>query len=297
MGVVYNLSKPCRCHMNNDGFCIVDDRSRISFSTRYRSASYSETASSLYHTCLLTICRVGHIHDATSQGSLPGTRDQLKTIQTIEKARDTSKDLLALSANRIVRARSVSYDDRFRDSAKALEGPIHQSRFDLVPSVESASIDSKPQLRRKSLGDSPTAVPRKLLIDTVKERQAAGIPQEQQVISSFSKSNDYAADVPLPSSRFSMRLVDRTKRRQHGTTAIAGKSEKREREDSDDDITQIPVERKKAKRRTLKVTVSVKAHEAKGEFSASPVKPGDQPSLFDVARRDYPISWTMAEAH
>ena len=303
MGVLYNFSMPCRCQLNHAGFSPIDDRSLL-FSTRYRSPSYSETASTLYHTCLLNICRVGNVHGATSQRSLPGTGDQTKTSKAIEKAKDTRKNLLALPATTILRARSVSYGDIFWDSDMVLKGSIHQSRLDPInsrlnsaPLEDAATVGSKPRLRSKSLGDNSTAVQRKSLGDTIKERQATRSPQEQQIASSTSKRNESAADRPLPSSRLPKRLVDRPKWRQHGTTAIAGGSEKRKREDSDDDITQIPIERRKAKRRTLKVTVSVKAHEAKVKFSASAAKPGDQPSLFDVARKVYLMVWTIAVFH
>ena len=304
MGVLYNLLTPCRYHMNHDGFSPIDDRRLTSFSTRHCRPSYLETASSSYHTCLLNICRVGHVHSATSQRSLPGAGDQNKTNQANEKAKDTRNDLLALSGTTIVRARSVSYGDIFRVSGMVLKGSIHQSRLDainprldLAPLEDVATVGRIPRLRSKSLGDNPTAVQRKPLGDTLEERQAAKPPQEQQMIPSISKRDEYAADTPMPSSRFSKRLVDRSKWRQHGITAIAGGSEKREREDSDDDITQIPIERKKAKRRTLNVTVSIKAHDANGKFSASTMKPGDQPSLFDVARKAHLFLWTLAQVH
>ena len=301
MGVLYNLSMPCRCHTNHAGFSPIDDR-QLLFSSRHRSPSYSETASSPYHTCLLNICRVGHVRDAISKQSLPGTGDHNKSNQGIVKAKDTKNDLLALSGTTIIRARSVSYDDIFWDSDMVLKGSVRQSRRDAIKSrlnavEDAATVGSRPRLRSKSLGDNPTAAQKKPLSDIVKGRPAANPPQEQQIISSIIKRNEYAADAPLPSSRFSKRLVDRSKSRKHGTTAIAGGSEKREREDSDDDITRIPILRKKAKRRTLKVTVSVKAHEAKVKFSASPAKLGDQPSLFDVARTVYLMIWTMAEVH
>ena len=301
MGVLPNLLMPCRCHINHDGFSPIDDLPLISFSSRYRSPSRSETASISYHTCLLIICRVGYVHDATSQRSLPGIGDQLKTNQAIEKASGTRENLLAVSATRIVRARSVSYDDISQNSDMVLKGSIRQSRrgsiksrLNSVPLEDAATVGSKPRLRSKSLGDNPTAVQRPLS-DTVKGSQAADHPQEQQIIPSISKRNKYAADTPLPSSRFSKRLVDRSKLREHGTTAIAGGFKKREREDSDDDITRIPIQRKKAKGRTLKVTVSVKAHDAKVKFSASLAKPADQPSLFDVARKVYLMIWSRAE--
>ena len=284
MGVLCNLSMPCRGNVDHDGFSTIDDRPQKLFSTRYRSPSYSETASSSYLTCLLNICRVGHVHNMTSQQSLPGTGDQIKTNEANEKGKDARNNLLALSASRIVRARSVSYDDIFWDSDIVPKGSIHQSRLNSAPLEDAAAVDSKPRLRSKSLGDKPKAVERKPLIDTVKELQAAKSPQGQQRTSSISKRNDYAPDSLLPSSRFPKRLVDRSKWRQHSAATTA---KKRERENSDDDITQIPIEHKKARRRTLKITVSVKAHEAKVKFSASPAKPGDQPSLFDVARKVY----------
>ena len=290
MGVLYNLSTPCRCHMNDAGFTPIDDRA-LPFSTRYRTPSFSETASSLHHTCLLNLCRVGIVHDATSQRSLPRTGDQTETSKAIEEAKDTRKSLLELPATTILRARSVSYGNLW-DSSLVLKGSVQQSRLDTIksrldsaPLEDAVTVGSKPRLRAKSLGDNPTAVPRRPLSDTVKDCQAAESPKEQQMTSSMAKKNECDANAPLPSSRFHKRLVDRSKWRQHGTTAIAGGSGKREREDSDDDTTHIPIERKKAKRRTLKITVSVKAHETKVNFSASPAKPGDQPSLFDVARK------------
>ena len=225
MGVLYNLLMPRRCHMNHDGFSPIDDRPLTSSPTRYCSPSYSETASGSYHTCLLNICRVGHVHIATSQRSLPGAGDQNKTNRAIEEAKDTKNDLLALFGT-IVRARSVSYDDIFRDSDIVLKGAIHQSRLDAI----------KPRLDSAPLEDAAT------------------------------------------------------------TTAIAGGSEKQERKDSDDDIAQIPIERKKAKS-TRKVTVSVKAHEANGKLSASSMNPGDRPSLFEVARKVYLMVWTLAKVH
>ena len=280
--------------MNHDGFSPIDDRLPSSISTRYCSHSHSETALNSYHTGLLNICRIGQVYYAASQRSPPGAGDQNKTNQAIEKAKDTRNDLLAPSGTTIVRARSVSYDDIFRDSDTVLMGSMHESRLDAIkarldsaPLEDALIVGGKPRLRSKSLGDSPTAVERKMLRDTVKERQTAKPPQEQQINFSISKRNGYAADVPLPSSRSPKRLVDRSKWRQHGTTAIAGGSEKRKWEDSDVDITQIPIEHKKAKRRTLKVTVSVKAYEAEGKSSTSPAKPGDQSSLFDVARKVY----------
>ena len=294
MGVLYNLLLPYRHHMYHDGFSPIDDRPLTSFSTRYRSPSYSETASRSCHTCLLNICRVGQVHNATSKGSLPGAGDQDRPNQAIEKAKDRRNDLLAFSGTTIGRARSVSYDDIFRDSDMVPRDSLHQSRphaikyrLDSAPLEDAAIVGSKPRLRSKSLVDNSTAVQRKTMSDTAKERQTAKPTQEEQVTSSISKRNEYTADVPSPSPRSLKRLVDRSKWRQDGTTAIVGRYEKREREDSDDDITQIPIERKKAKRRTLKVAVSVKAHEANGKFSASTIKPGDHPSLFDVARMVY----------
>ena len=273
--------------MNHDGFSPIDDRPLTSSPTRYCSPSYSETASGSYHTCLLNICRVGHVHIATSQRSLPGAGDQNKTNRAIEEAKDTKNDLLALFGT-IFRARSVSYDDIFRDSDIVLKGAIYQSRLDAIeprldsaPLEDAATVVSKPRLGSKSLGDNPTAVQKKPLSDTVKKRPAAKPPQEQQITSSISKRNEYATDAPLPSLRFPKRLVDRSKCRQHGTTAIAGGSEKQERKDSDDDIAQIPIERQKAN----------------AKFSASGIKPGDQPSLFEVARKVYLMVWTLAKVH
>ena len=294
MVVLFNSSRPSQCHMSDDGFCIVDDRSCTSFATKYRSACYPRTASSLYHSGLLVICRLGHVRNANHQWSLPTTGNKVKANEGSGKAKHKSDGLSALSATASVPGRSICCSSGTQKSDNVLTSPIHESQLgaraqplgSLTPG-DAANVDSKPRMKSASLGDKQKGAQKKPLEESVQDRHMAESRREELKLSFSSfEDNINAADVPLPPSPSPMLLVDRSKGRNHGPAATAGRFEKRQRDDSDDEIKPNPVHFKKVMRRTLKITVSTQQHDARVLLLEILAKPCNRLSTFEVARED-----------
>lgn len=292
MGVLFNSPRTSQCHMSDDGFCIVDDRSCTSFGTKHRSTRYSRTASSLYHSFLVVICRVGHVHNANHHRSLPTTGDNKKTDEGSGKAEHTTDGPLALSTTAAVPGQSICCSAGTQESDNVLTSLIHKSRSDAkiqplgsLIAGDSANADSKPRIKSASLGDKQNGAqeePPEESISHVAESR------REELTLSFSSFDDEfnAADVPLPPSPAPMLLVDRSKGGNYGQAPTAGRFEKRRRDDSDDEITPNPVCFKRVMRRTLEITVSMRQDDAKVMLLEVVAKASNRPSTFEVARED-----------
>ncbi len=235
MGALYSSSRPSHCHTNHDGFCIVDDRSCISFATKYRSTSYSKTACSLYHSFLLVICHVGHVHDASDEQCLPGIGDQVKTTEGSTKAKYNGGGLLVPSATTRVRGLSFSCGPGTSELDNIPTGSIHQSRIgarkeplgSLGPGGP-ANIDNKPHLKPASLGDKQMASQAEVLEGFSKDQHIAQSCQKAQKVSFCRvKDNTNAATASLHPSPAPTLLVEHPKGREHGLASVASRFEKR----------------------------------------------------------------------
>ena len=291
MGVLYDSSRPPQCHMKHESFCIVDDRSSVLFSTKYRNACYSKTASSLYHSFLLVICRVGHVRDASYPRSLPEFGDHVNTNETNENAKSESNRPLAPLTTSTIRGESISCDAGNQKSVNALTGPIHQSR--LGTAIESGSlglghrvdVDSRPRLQPAGLGDAQLSSLAQPVDESIKDRRNAESRQEKQKTFFCILDNNFnAADVPLPPSPLLMPSGDRPSDREDSLASITSGIRKRLRDESDDDIIQISVSFKKAMTCTRMIAVSVQEPDHRVIISALTAQASDRPSIFDVSR-------------
>ena len=291
MGVLYNSLMPPQCHMKHESFCIVDDRSSILFSTRYLNACYSKTASSFYHSFLLVICRVGHVHDASYPRSLPEFGDHINTNETNENTKSESNRPLAPLTTSTIRGESISCDARNRKSINALTGPIHQSR--LGTAIESVSlglessvdVDSRPLLQPAALGDAQLSSLAQPVDGSIKDRRNAESRQEKhKTLFSLLDNNFNAADVPLPPSPLLMPSDDSPRDREDSLASITSGIRKRLRDESDDDIIQISVSFKKAMTRTRMIAVSVQKPDHRVIISSLIAQASDRPSIFNVSR-------------
>ena len=291
MGVLYDSSRPPRCHMKLDSYCIVDDRSSISFATRYRNARYSKTASSLYHSFLLVVCRVGHVHDTTHPRSLPDFGDHASINVTNENSKSDSNQPLASLTTSTLGEESIGCDGRNQKSVNALSGPIHQSR--LGTAIESDSlglghgmnVDSRTRLQPAGSTDAQTSSLAQRFDASIKDPRNAESRQEKQNML-FSLLNDTfnAADIPLPPSPLLMPSDNCPSDREDSLASITSRVRKRLRDDSEDEIIQIPVSFKKAMMRTRMIAVSVQEPDHRVIISALTAQASDRPSMFNVSR-------------
>ena len=265
MGVLYGWKRFSECHMNHDDVLGVDDQSCVPFATEPRSAHSSRAKSSVYHSLLLVLCRVGHIYYATRPKSLPHTGDQLNSVERTEKAEHESSGLATLSATTTVREGLVSRTPGTRKRKNTLTVSIYKSRLDsreqplgsLAPE-DAADMDRKPHstLEIPDSNQAETVHQAKPLEETV------GSPivraRQGKLETSFCSFEDNVdpADVPLPPSPSSMLLVNRSNGRKLDLASTAGYSNKRQRDDFDIDLQQISVPSKKVMPRKQKTTVS-----------------------------------------
>ena len=289
MGVLYDSSRPSKGHLNYESFSVVDDSSCVSFSSKYRSACYPRTASSIYHGLLLVICRVGSVRNAKHQHSPPVVGDQVKPLERSKKAKHKSDEHSASSPITNQRSRSASCDAGTRVLDPALKGPINQSRL----GARKLSLDSLLVKASTDIASKPQAVfQAKPSVEFVKDRQIAESRREgQNILIIQSEDNVNPAEVPLPPSPCLLPVVERLEGRKQATASIAGIVVKRQREESNDDTTESPFQFKKAMRWTKRVTVSVQLHDTNGTVLALLAEPRAEPSTFDVAGGDYAVDY------
>ena len=300
MGVLYNSSIPSQCKVYHDSFCIVDDRSCASFSTRHRSAYYSGTAPRLYNSFLLVICRVGHVHNTSQHWLLQGNGDEVKTLERSKKAEHKSDGTLALSGKMTTRRWPASCGSGTRKSEDLT--PIHHSRdgareqpLDELAPGDAGHTGGKPVPKPASLADDHPATHAYPWVDSIKTRGIAESRQEEQKFS-VCALEDYinAADVPLPPSPPPLPLNDEPKGKEHVLASVAGRLEKRPRDDNQEDVTQIPVYFKKVMRASRNVTEYEQQSNTKAILSAIFAEPKDSLPKFEVTRKDIEL-WTRVE--
>ena len=251
--------------MNHDDELGVDDQSCVPFATEPRSAHSSRAESSSYHSLLLVLCRVGHIHYATRPKSLPHTGDQLKSVERTEKAEHESSGLATLSATTTVREGLVSCTPGTRKPKNTLAVSIYKSRLDnreqplgsLAPE-DAADMDRKPHstLENSDSNQAETDHQAKPLEETVRPPIAKARQGKLETSSCSFEDHVDPADVPLPPSPSSILLVNRSNGGKLDLASTAGYSNKRQRDDFDNDLEQISVPSKKVMPRKQKTTVS-----------------------------------------
>ena len=300
MGVLYNSSIPSQCNVYHDSFCIVDDRSCASFSTRHRSAYYSGTALRLYHSFLLVICRVGHVHNTSRHWLLQGNGDEVKTLERSKKAEHKSDGTLALSGKMTTRRWPASCGAGTRKSEDLT--PIHHSRdgareqpLDELAPGDAGHTGGKPVPKPASLADDRSATHANPWVDSIKTRGIAESRQEEQKFSVCALEDCInAADVPLPPSPPPLTLNDDSNRGEHVLDSVAGRCENRPRDDSHEDVTEIPVCSKKVKRRLQNVIVNERQPDAKTMLSAVLAEPKYSLPKFEVPRKNRAIEFDRA---
>ena len=295
MGVLYNPSIHSQCNVYHDSFCIKDDRSCASLSMRHRSAYYSGTASKFYHSFLLVVCHVGHVRGTSHQWSLQGDGDKVKTLGRIQNAEHKSDGTLVLSGKMTIRRRPASCGAAPRKSENLT--PILQSRHaarklppdELAPG-DAGGTDGNPISKPASLRDNHPATQANPGIESIKDRGSAESRQEEQKFSVCAlEDNINAADVSLPPSPPPLPLNDYPEGRKYVLASVAGRLEKRPREDNHEELTQNPVHFKKVMRRSQNVTVYEQQPDAKTILSAVIAEPKDSLPTFEISRKDRAI--------
>ena len=286
MGVLYNSSTPSQCNCYHDSFCINDDRSCASFSTRRRSAYFSGTAPRLYHSFLLVLCRVGHVHHSSHQWSLQENGDKFKILERSKKGELKSDGTLALSGKTTIRKWPASCEARIWKS----ENPtlIHQPRHeDELAPEDACDADEKSVSKLASLGDDHPATQANPGEEPIKDQGFAESRQEELKLSICALEDTInAADVPLPPSPTLPPLNDRHRRKEQILASVAGRLEKRPRDDNDEDGTHMPVLFKRLMRYSQKATVYVQQPDAKTILCALPAELRDSLPRFEVSRKD-----------
>ena len=295
MGVLYNPSIPSQCNVYHDSFCIKDDRSCASFPTRHRNACYSGTASRLYHSFLLVICHVGHVRVTSHEWSLQGNGGIVKILERTQNAEHKSDGTLALSGKITIRRPPASCGAAPRKSE--ILTPILQSRHaarkqppDELASGDAGDTDGKPIAKPACVGDNHPAIQANPGAESIKDRGIAESRQEEQTLSVCAlEDNINAADVPLPPSPPPLPLNDHPEGREYVLASVAGRLEKRPREDNHEDVTQNPVHFKKVMRRSQNVTVYEQQPDAKTILFAVLAEPKDSQPTFEISRKDRAI--------
>ena len=295
MGVLYHSLMPPPRHVYHDGFSINDDRSRISFPTKNRSACYSRTASSLYNSFLLVICSVGHAQDTSDEWSLPDIGVRVKTLEGQREPRHKSNGPTALSGTASVQNRPAGCRVGTREPDTILT-LIHRPRqnareqpWTSLSAGDPPKTDSRLPLKPASLGGNPLAAHANTVEESIKDRNLAENHQDEQSIL-FRSMKDYtiAADVPLPPSP---PLTPLSRSKAHPPASIPSKIEKRQRDGSDEDITQGVLCFKKLMSRRHKVKVSVHQYEATRDSSTILAEPGNRAYIFNATRKDCAMNY------
>ena len=294
MGVLYSLSIPSQCNVYHDSFSIIDDRSCVSSCKNRHSTYFSGTVSELYHSFLFVICRVGHVDSTSHQWPLQGIKDPVKTLGQSKKTEEKNNGLLEGPGQSILRRRFVSCgaETRKPDFPTTIHRSRHgsENQLDELAPGDAGAVDGKPLPKLASLGDHHPAIQANPGEESINNESFAESRQEERKLSAgVLEDNINAADVPLPLSPPLLPLNDHPKGRKQVLPCVAGRLEKRQRDDNHEDVTQFPVRFKKVMSRSQKVlapSVYVQQPDAITLLSAVPVKPRDSLPRFEVARKD-----------
>ena len=275
MGVLCDSSIPSQCNVYHDSFCIIDDRSCASFSTRRRSAYFS-----------------GHVHHTSHQWSPQENGEKSKILERSKKAELKSDGTLSLSDETTIRRWPASCGARNRKSENPtlIHQPRHGARkqpLDELAPEDACDTDGKPVSKLASLGDDHPATQANPGEEPIKDQGIAKSHQEEQKLSFYAlEDNTNAADVPLPPSPPPLPLKDHHKRREQILASVAGRLVKRPRDDNHEDVPQISVHFKRVMRYSQKVTVHVQQPDAKTTLCAVSAEPRDSLPRFEVSRKD-----------
>ena len=292
MGVLYTSSIPSQRNVYHDSFSIIDDRSCASFCANRRSTYFSDTVSGICHSFLLVICCNDYVDSPSHQWQLQRTGDQVKNLGQRRKIEGKKNGLLTPSGKSTIQRRVVNCGAETRKSelSPTIYGSLHSAEVQLLDELapgDAGAADGKPLPKLTILGDDHPEIQASPGKESINDQGLAENRQKEQKLSAGAlEDNIKAAEVPLPPSPPLLPLNDYPKEGKQISPSVAGRLEKRQRDDNHEDGTQNTVCFKRVMSRSQNVTVYVQQPNATTILSAVAAEPRASLSRFEVSRKD-----------